>query len=185
MKLRQIWNTKYTLPWIPRLSPKLRKCYKKAGYKTVFKSSASIKRLLTSKNKSALPTNSYPGVYRINCTSRLCQPYVGETKIQIRNRTSQHQDCVNKNNVAQSALAFHRKSCNASINWDGVTTLKIESRRFERKVREALEIQQHRCGPKSGGMNLDDGQYVKTLFWTPLFTFLRRSASACGDNSNA
>ena len=180
-------DTEYTvtLPWIPGLSPKLRKCYKKAGYKTVFKSGASIKRLLTSKNKSALPTNSYPGVYRINCTSRLCQPYVGETKIQIRNRTSQHQDCVNKNNVAQSALAFHRKSCHASIDWDGVTTLKIESRRFERKVREALEIQRHRCGPKSGGMNLDDGQYVKTLFWTPLFTFLRRSSSACGDNSNA
>ena len=70
-----------TLPWIPGLSPKLRKCYKKTGYKTIFKSGASIKQLLTSKNKSELPTNSYPGVYHINCTSRVCQPYVGETKI--------------------------------------------------------------------------------------------------------
>ena len=171
-----------TLPWIPGLSPKLRKCYKKAGYKAVFKSGASIKRLLTSKNKSILPANSYPGVYRINCTSRMCQPYVGETKIQIRNRTRQHQDCVEKSNVAQSALAFHRKSCPAPIDWDQVKTLKVEPRRFERKVREALEIQRHRCGPKNGGMNLDDGQYVKTLFWTPLFAYLRQSA--CGDDSN-
>ena len=113
----------------------------------------------------------------------MCQPYVGETKIQIRNRTLQHQDCVEKNNITQSALAFHRKSCQAPIDWDEVITLKDESRRFERKVREALEIQRHRCGPKNGGMNLDDGQYVKTLFWTPLFTYF--SQSACGDKSNA
>ena len=44
-----------TLPWIPKLSPKLRKCYKKAGYKTVFKSGPNLKRLLTSRNKSRLP----------------------------------------------------------------------------------------------------------------------------------
>ena len=174
-----------TLPWIPGLSPKLRKCYKKAGYKTVFKSGATIKRLLTSKNKSTLPKNSHPGVYRINCTSSSCRPYVGETKIQIRNRTLQHRDCVAKNNVGQSALATHRKSCPAPINWDEVETLKIESKRFERKVREALEIQKNQCGPKQGGMNLDDGQYVTSLFWTPLFAFLRKQPSACGDKSNS
>ena len=113
----------------------------------------------------------------------MCQPYVGETKIQIRNQTLQHQDCVEENNITQSAFAFHRKSCQAPIDWDEVRTLKVESRRLQRKVRDALEIQRHRCGPKNGGMNLDDGQYVKTLFWTPLFTYF--SQSACGDKSNA
>ena len=54
-----------TLPWIPGLSPKLRKAYKKAGYKTVFKSNKNLQKLLTSKNKSILPMNSYPGVYKI------------------------------------------------------------------------------------------------------------------------
>ena len=39
---------------------------------------------------------------------------------------------------------------------------------FERSVREALEIQRHRSSPKYGGINLDDGQYVKTNFWIPL-----------------
>ena len=52
-------------------------------------------------------------------------------------------------------------------------TLKVEANRFNRKVRESLEIQYHGCGPKKGGMNLDDGQYVKTKFWTPLFRYLR------------
>ena len=82
-----------TLPWIPGLSPKLRKNYKKAGYKTVFKSGASIKRLLTSRNKSKLPKNSQPGVYKIPCPCTP-QPYIGETKLQIRTRTEQHEECV-------------------------------------------------------------------------------------------
>jgi len=30
------------------------------------------------------------------------------------------------------------------------------------------------CGPKQGGMNLDDGQNVKTKFWTPFFSTLRK-----------
>ena len=37
-----------TLPWIPGLSPKLKKTYRKHGYKAVFKSSANLKTLLTS-----------------------------------------------------------------------------------------------------------------------------------------
>ena len=180
-----------TLPWIPGVSTKLRKVYKKAGYKAVFKSGPSIKQLLTSKNKSALPKNSHPGVYRIRCSSATCRPYVGETKILIRNRILQHEDCVAKDNISQSALALHCRSCTSSIDWENAETLKIEPKRFERKVREALEIQRNRCGPKQGGMNLDDGQYVKTQFWTPLFSFMRKSDPAqiaCGSansNSNA
>ena len=45
--------------------------------------------------------------------------------------------------------------------------LKTENRHFERSVRESLEIQRHRSAPKFGGMNQDDGQYVKTSFWMP------------------
>jgi hypothetical protein len=56
-----------SLPWIPIISPKLRKIFRKAGYKTVFKSNANLKTLLTSRNKSKLPCNSQPGTYLIKC----------------------------------------------------------------------------------------------------------------------
>ena len=55
-----------------------------------------------------------------------------------------------------------------------------ETNRFERKVREVLEIQYHKCGPKKGGMNLDDGQYVTTKFWTPHFKYLRKRQNDAG-----
>ena len=57
-----------TLPWIPGLSSKLKKIYRKAGFKVVFKSSLNIQRILTSKNKSKLPKNSFPGAYKIPCS---------------------------------------------------------------------------------------------------------------------
>ena len=44
-----------SLPWVPKLSPKLRKIYKKAGYKVVFKSYNNLQQILTSKNKTKLP----------------------------------------------------------------------------------------------------------------------------------
>ena len=57
-----------------------------------------------------------------------------------------------------------------------LTTLNVENNKFDRKVREALEIQYHECGSKKGGMNLDDGQYANTKFWTPYFKYLRNDA---------
>ena len=163
-----------TLPWIPQVSPKLRKVYKKAGYKVVFKSGMSLKRLLTSRNKSRLPPNSHPGVYKVKCDCTT-QPYIGETKLRICTRTDQHKEYVAKKKHGQSGISNHAILNNCVPDWDNTETLKIEPKRFERKVREALEIQRWRCGPTSGGLNLDDGQYVTTKFWTPMFHYLREN----------
>ena len=42
-----------TLPWIPGLSPKLRKSFRKQGYKTIFKSSMNLKTILSKEQKQA------------------------------------------------------------------------------------------------------------------------------------
>ena len=163
-----------TLPWVPGLSPKLRKEFKKVGLKVVFKSGKNLKSILTSKNKSKLPDHSYPGVYKIPCEEHPNNPYIGETKMQIRTRNDQHQDSMKKEQWENSGAAAHSRTCNG-IQWNNIETLKVEKKRFDRKVRETLEIQSHKCGPEKGGMNLDNGSYVKTLFWTPFFTHLRKA----------
>ena len=137
-----------TLPWVPGLSPKLRKEYRKAGYKVVFKSGRNLKSILTSGNKSNLPDNSYPGVYKIPCSKHPKNPYIGETGIQIRNRNEQHKNCITKEQWDKSGVALHQKDCEGSILWEQTETIKAEMNRFDRKVREALEIQYHKCGPK-------------------------------------
>ena len=163
-----------TLPWIPGFPPKLRKAYKKAGNKTVFKSNKNLQKLLTSKNKNVLPMNSYPGVYKVVCSFHPPQSIHWGNKNENKSRGKQHEENVEKEQWQKSALALHKKNCDDDILFDEVKTLKIEHNTFNRKVREALEIQYHRCEPKYGGINLDTGKYAMTKFWMPFFESLRK-----------
>ena len=72
-----------TLPWISSLSPKLRKIFRKVGYRVVFKSNPKLGSLLICKNKSELPHNSQPGSYFIeyNCSKRYKQSYKLELEL--------------------------------------------------------------------------------------------------------
>ena len=70
-----------------------------------------------------------------------------------------------------------RKTTKEGFDWDNVSTLKIENRRFDRKVREALEIHFRETSPRNEhGLNQDDGQYVTTTFWKPMFSYLRQKS---------
>ena len=150
-----------TLPWIPGVSPQLRRVYKKAGIKVVFRAGANLRNILTAKNKTKLPKNSHPGVYRIPCSDHPDKnPYIEETKLKVNTRLRQHYDDVINGKTKPSGVVHHAKSCKGVIDWEMATTLKREARRFPRKVREALEIQFHDSEPDNGGMNLDNGQYV-------------------------
>ena len=160
------------LPWIPGLSPKLRKSFRNAGYRTVFKSGANLKSLLTSKNKSRLPPNSQPGVYMIDC--KCGKKYVGETGLKVSTRVKQHKKNVEDEKWDLSGITNHAKICKEGMKWDDVSLLKMEENKFDRKVREALEIQFRETAPHSDhGLNLDDGQYVTSRFWKPMLSHIR------------
>ena len=163
-----------TLPWIPGVSPKLRKVYRKVGYKVVFKSGRNISNILTARNKTKLPKNSYPGIYKIPCSCGI-QPYRGETKKRISTRMNEHKLNVEKQEWGKSGIAQHSKDCHGSIEFENAETVTIIYNKFDRKVRESLEIQKYDCHYKNGGMNPDKGQYVTTKFWIPLLKHLRTS----------
>ena len=82
-------------------------------------------------------------------------------------------------------MAEHSKHYNQRIDWSKNTkTLCIESNDFQRKVREALEIQYHETAPNNeGSLNQDNGQYVTTNFWKPMFSFLRNRNKKQEDNA--
>ena len=169
-------NKKYiSLPWIPGLSPKLKKVFRTAGYQPVFKSGKNLKDILSAKNKPKLPPNSYPGVYKIDCDCG--KTYIGETRKQISTRLKEHKKCIDNQKWEQSAVADHCHNCDKNINWENNTkTLSIENNNFQRKVREALEIQYHETAPNfNNGMNQDDGKYVTTRFWKPFFSYLKNA----------
>ena len=61
----------------------------------------------------------------------------------------------------------------AGFKWEDTRILKTEERRFDCKLREALEIQLQDTAPRSEhSLNQGDGQYVTTKFWKPMFSYL-------------
>ena len=162
------------LPWIPKISPKLRKVYRKAGYDVAFKSGKNLGSMLSLKNKTKLPRNSYPGVYQIPCSCGI-PPYRGETKKKIETRLKEHSTNVTKEEIDKSGVAQHSKICPGTIKFDEASTVAVIHNKFNRKVRETLEIQKHDCHYTLGGMNPDKGQYVTTTFWIPLMKYLKKA----------
>ena len=138
----------------------------------MFKSGPNLKTLLTSKNKSCLPPNSHPGVYMIDC--KCGKKYVGETSLKVSTRVAQHRKNVEDERWDISGITNHAKDCKEGLNWEDAKLLKNEENRFDRKVREALEIQFRQTAPHSEhGLNLDDGQYVTSRFWKPMLSHIR------------
>ena len=108
-------NTKniIKLPWVSILGPKLRKKFKKKKIKTIFTSGANLKSILCH-NKSKLIPNSYPSVYRLNCSRNA--EYIGETKKKAITRTIQHQQDIIKEKWESSGATELCLECHGQFN---------------------------------------------------------------------
>ena len=168
-KKKKSKDKKFTsLPWIPGLSQKLRKAFKKANCRVSFKSPRNLESILTSKNKPEMPPNSQLGVYFI--PTGCAKGYTGETKKQIRTRNTEHEKAIFKGDT-KDAIALHKESCDCVMDWTKTKTIAVKPVWFKRKVREVLEIRRLRTGPEEeGGVNRDLGDYVITDTWLSLFS---------------
>ena len=88
--------------------------------------------------------------------------------MKVSTRNVRHQVCLRKKILGKFSGSITCTKLSRQTK-----TVKVEYNRFNRKVREALEIQLNKCGPSEGGMNLDNGQYVDTKFWTTFFDSVR------------
>ena len=160
------------LPLIPRLTTKLKKVYKKKGFKVVSYSSANLKTLLC-KNKDKLIPNSHPGVYKLDCSCGTS--YVGETKKKVLTRSLEHQKDAMEVRWNKTGATEHSKNCHGRFNWMHPTTLHQESKYYPRKIAESLEIQCMKTGPgKVNGMNRDGGLRLTSQTWRGFFHDWRR-----------
>ena len=175
-------NQTYTsLPWIPGLSQKLKKAFRKAECTISFKSPRNLESILTSKNKPEMPPNSQPGVYFVPTGCK--KGYTGETKKQILTRNREHEKSLFKNDKAD-AIAEHQDKCGCEIDLTLTKTIAVEPTWYRRKVREALEIRRLKTGPEEEtGINRDLGDYVTTNTWSSLFTKINRNKDVPTFNS--
>ena len=80
-----------------------------------------------------------------------------------------------KRNTKNLGGALHSRTCPGEIDFEGAETVAVIHNKFNRKVRETLEIQKHDCHISAGGMNPDKGQYVTTNFWVPFLKYLKKA----------
>ena len=147
-----------TVPWIPKIGPKIKKEIQKFGFRVAFKTGPNLNSILC-KNKDKLMPNSYPGVYELKCScGSVCN---GETKKKVITRAIEHQ---------QESIKGNWKECHGCFDWLHPKTLSIKNRYYDRKVRELLEIDMAvvKYGQEKV-LNRDNGNFVKANAWKPLF----------------
>ena len=157
----------------PEVAHPLRRVLAKAGVNTIFLSGQKLQNILRGKNKTRPPPEKKKGIYRYQCPCSDKVVYVGQTARACNLRWKEHNYAIQKQNWQHSGISQHYETCDKGFdvkNASVITTMQSKSKKktaYDLKVREALEIRRHKCGPGKG-LNFDMGAYVKTDMWDPV-----------------
>ena len=166
---------------------KIKKACAKAGVTLVTRPGNKLQSILCRNNKTRHDRKNMPGVYKLTCPCSPHAKYIGQTIHPILTRGKEHEKAALKGNWDHSGISHHKQSCTAEVDWEPevVTTMTNKNKRkltYDLKVREALEIRRHNCGPGLG-LNEDFGAYVKTTMWNPVFNKMRNDEGG-GEGAN-
>ena len=155
----------------------IRRACNKAGINLVTKPGNKLQSMLCGRNKTRHAPKRMPGVYRVTCPCSPDAQYIGQTIRPIETRGKEHERAATKGDWSHSGICQHKETCHEQVNWEPevIATMTNKNKRkltYDLKVREALEIRRHNCGPGKG-LNEDMGAYVKTTMWNPVFHKMR------------
>ena len=176
------------VPYLPNGTyHKLKRACNKAGVNLVTRPGRKLGSILCSANKTPHDPKDQPGVYWWCCECSPNAQYIGQTIRPINIRAKEHERAVNNGNWGHSGICQHRQNCTVNAKWDfkvitNMTNKNKKKLTYDLKVREALEIRRHNCGPGSG-LNEDLGAYVKTTMWDPVFHQMNND-SGVGEGAN-
>jgi len=131
-----------TLPYIPGLSHKVDRCFRKAGLEVAHRPPPTLRSILCKKKPCDIKTHGF--VYRIPCSS--CSwSYVGETGRTIGERINEHKRAVRQWSVS-SEVATHVSETGHGINWEMAENLSHEPFHFRRIFKESWFSKVHGSG---------------------------------------
>ena len=151
----------------------MRRACDKAGVKLITKPGTKLKDMLCSANKTRHDPSHKPGEYKLSCPCSPNATYIGQTIWTIQMRGKEHRTATEKGNWSHSGICQHKENCHSNVNWEPEVIVNMSNKNkrkltYNLKVREALEIRCHNCGPGKG-LNEDFGAYVRTTQWNPVF----------------
>ena len=159
--------------YIPEIAPQLKRSFAKAGINTTFSAPQKLKNILCSRNSTKPPVEKKKGIYKYDCP---CSPnaiYVGQTARSYETRWKEHLNAIDKEKWSHSGISQHYQQCTHTPNKENFSVIhNMQGKNkkylsYDMRIREALEIRRHNCGPGKG-LNEDMGAYVKTDMWDPV-----------------
>ena len=161
------------IPFIPGgITYKLKRALKNAGCNANITAGRKLSSILCAKNKTQPDRLDNKGVYKYVC-KKCGKIYIGETARSFRIRHEEHMNPARNGRWHHSGLTQHMEKCDGEIEGPIILcTMNAKTKaklKRDLRIREALEIQRHYCGPGQG-MNEDWGSYVKTTQWGPVFS---------------
>ena len=147
-----------TLPYVKGMSEELRRVFGKFGTPTYFKPTNTLRQLLV-RPKDPIEKEKVVGpVYKISCED--CDAaYVGETERSLKARFSEHRRPSSVNSEVSKHI--HTDNPDHGIVMDKTEILAVESKWFERGVKEAIFIR-----ATQPSLNRDGGRFNLSPVWT-------------------
>ena len=108
------------------------------------------------------------------------QTYIAQTNRNFNMRWDEHAHLIERKCWQHSGITQHYEHCQHPFskvnlqpihNMQGKKWQKWQKLTDDTRIREALEIRRHGCGPGKG-LNEDMGAYIKTDRWDPVLSSL-------------
>ena len=127
------------LSYVQGLSEKILIAYLKLKVRTIFKSSGTLRSVLT-KVRTKIPELKMKGVvYKVPCQE--CEAsYIGETGRSLQKRITEHKYAV-KTNDRKNSIAVHAWGMEHQPDWDAAEVMETEPHYWKRRILEAIWIQ--------------------------------------------
>ena len=111
------------LPWIPNISPKIKRESKKIGKDTAFTLGKNLQQIFCQKNELKLLPNTQPVVHQLDCSCN--GKYIGESKKMVLTRCIEHQQDSMSGKWESSGATEQTKECHGHFDQLHPKTVRI------------------------------------------------------------
>ena len=127
-----------SIPYIPKVSEKIRRIARKYKIKTAFKTQNTLRQHLTKVKPANEEQDSRNCVYSVKC--ECSRQYIGETGRPLQTRIKEHMRNTKIGDTVNSKLAKHVHENNHKVSWKETAILHKEPHYYKRKFIEASLI---------------------------------------------
>ena len=140
------------IPYVVGMSEDIRRICRGHNIRVTFRSSRTLRTMLSSVKDRVPAKKQSDVVYKIPCSCG--KVYLGETRRRLETWLKEHKDACRRGELEKSAITEHAWKHHHTIKWEEMSVVDRASRHTELLLKEALNIQLIPVGER---LNWDEG----------------------------